>query len=251
MIEGWPTRSIPASTSDTSISRSPTSTARSPSTTAFSASRSRRAWAGRRRSSQRRRLSPSHRPEYLGEPQRPAAARGDDGAVSRGHPLSRSRGARRRAAPAGRRARAARRRVRSRRQRSALPARSGRQRPRAVLGSPDATSGRAPRTARPDDDRAPRRRRAARGRTPPESPHRRRRRGARAALRATRARGSPSCARALLALHKALLDDAKVAYEMDRGRIPSDRRAAAARDRRSVVRVAAAAVGTRSSASTR
>ena len=54
--------------------------------------------------SQRRRLSPSHRPEHLGEPQRTAAAAECDRPLSRGDPLSRSGGARRRAAAPGRRA---------------------------------------------------------------------------------------------------------------------------------------------------
>ena len=47
----------------------------------------------------------------------------------------------------------------------------------------------------------------------------------------------------LLHLHKVLLDDAKAAYEMDRGRVGSNAQPAAARHQRSVVRVAALAVG--------
>ena len=59
---------------------------------------------GRRGLPQRRRLSPSHRAQHLGEPQRRAAGGGDDGALSRGDPLSRSRRAGRGASPPRRRA---------------------------------------------------------------------------------------------------------------------------------------------------
>ena len=47
----------------------------------------------------------------------------------------------------------------------------------------------------------------------------------------------------LLNLHKALLDDARAAYEMDRGQRRFERESAAARDQRSVVCVAALGVG--------
>ena len=52
-----------------------------------------------------------------------------------------------------------------------------------------------------------------------------------------------SCATRLLHLHKVLLDDARVAYEMDRGRVGSPAQPAAAGHPRSLVRVAALAVG--------
>ena len=96
---------------------------------------------------ERRRLPPPPRAQHLGEQGRLAAAARDDRALPRGDPLPDPRGARRRAATAARRRDPPRRRDRPRRQRGALPPRPGRERRRALLGSPAATSGPRPPTA--------------------------------------------------------------------------------------------------------
>ena len=87
----------------------------------------------------RRRLSSSHRAQYLGEPRRFAAAAGHDRPLPSRHSLSDAGGTRRRAAPADRSEYSARRRLRPRRQRGALSARSRRQRRRALLGPAEGT----------------------------------------------------------------------------------------------------------------
>ena len=125
------------------------------------------------RVSQRRRLPPSHRAEHVGEPSAAAARPRHDRALSLRDPLPRSRVARRRAPPAARRGHSARRGERSRRQRGALPARSGRQRPRALLGSPARRVAAARGWHAEDDDRAARSRRSPRrGRRGPRPPAR-------------------------------------------------------------------------------
>ena len=88
-----------ASASATSISRSPTSIAPSTSTAASSASSSAQRYGDPGRVRLRRRLSPSHRPEHLGERGRLAAASGHDRPLPPRHPLSRP--ARRSPTPCG------------------------------------------------------------------------------------------------------------------------------------------------------
>ena len=101
-----------------------------------------------------------------------------------------------------------------------------------------------------DDDRAPRRGGAARRGAVRGRRRRHGRRHPRRALRSDAARGSSDLRARLLALHKSLLDDAQLAYEMDRGARVS-RQPPATGHQRSLVRLAAASCRSSWSASTR